>query len=117
MRMIALPTLNKDGVVTEALGKDLAPYIEEVYAPPDVATDILNGGVAIYIGEETKTETVGSRGGISETIHDNMAPSGVECLTHTLVKFIVRDRAPVGRFLVLDGHHGFRGCRGDSMVV
>lgn len=67
-----------------------------------MATNILNGGVAIYIGEETKAEAVGSCGGVGESIHHHVTPSGMEGLADTLVQFVVRDRAPVWRFLVLD---------------
>ena len=51
VRVVALSTLNKDGVVAETLGKDLSAHVEDVDTLSDVAADVLDGRVAIHVGE------------------------------------------------------------------
>ena len=119
--VVALPALDKDGVVTQALGENFPAHVEQVDSLPDVASHVLDGRVTVHVGEEPETEAVGGGGGIGEAIHDHVAAGGVEGLPHTLVEFIVGHRAPVGRLLVLDGHHSRRehclgGRRRDGLV-
>ena len=116
MGVVALPTLDKYGPIAEALCKHLPSHVEEVHPLANVAPDVLNGGVAVDIGEEAETEAVEVGGGVGEAVHHNVGARGVEGLAHALVQLVVADGAPVRRLLVLDGHrHGhLRGGRGEG---
>ena len=105
VRMIALPALDEDCIVTQTLSKNLSPNIEEVNSFSNVPADVLDGRVAIHVGQETETEPVRGGGWISEPIHDHVASSGVESFSNPLVQFVVRNGAPVGWLCVLDLYH------------
>lgn len=104
--MVAVPALDKYGALAEALGKNLAPYVEQVHALPDVPACVLDGGVAVDVGEEAEAEPVGAGGGIGEAIHHHMGLVGMECFSDAIVELVVRNGAPKRRLLVLDLHRG-----------
>lgn len=102
--VVTVPALDKYSTLAEALGKDLAPYIEQVHALPNVPARVLYRGVAIDVGEEAEAEPVGARGRVGEAVNHHVGLVGVEGLPHTVVKFIVRNGTPKWRLLVLDLH-------------
>lgn len=116
MRVVALPALDKDSTITEALSKNLSSNIEQMHTLANVPADILNGGVAVDIGQKAKTEPVQVGRGVCKAVHHHMGTCGVKGLTNTLVELIIADGAPVRRLLVLDWHcHGhIRGGGGNS---
>lgn len=104
--VVAVPALHKDGALAEALCEDLPTYVEQVHALPDMPARILDGGVAVDVGEEAEAEPVGAGGGVSEAIHHHVGLVGVERFPYAIVEFVVRNGAPKGWFLVLHLHRG-----------
>ena len=105
VRRIAVPALDKDRRVAQALCKDLPANREEVDALADVSSGVLNGRVTVHAGQETNTETVSGGGGVCESIHNHVVARCTENFTDAVVKLIVSHRTPIWRLLVLNRHH------------
>lgn len=75
----------------------------------DVPPGVLNGGVAVHVGEQAKTESVAVVGGICEAIDEHTGRGSLECLSNTIVELVVNNRAPVLRFFI---RHGLHICAG-----
>ena len=103
--VVALATLDKDCIVAQALGKHLAPDVKQVDALPNMSSDVLDRRVPVHVGEEPETEPVRGRGGICESVDDDVCPGGLESLTDSLIQLVVGYGAPIRRLLVIDGHH------------
>lgn len=69
---------------------------------PDVPPGILNGGVAVDVGEQAKAESVAVVGGICEAIDEHAGGGRLERLSDAIVELVVNNRAPMLGFLV--GH-------------
>ena len=66
----------------------------------DVPPRVLDGGVAVDVGQQAQTEAVLVVGRVGESVHQDTAGRSVERLSNTAVQLIVGDRAPVLRLLV-----------------
>lgn len=69
---------------------------------PNVASGVLNGGVAVYIGQQTQAEAVAVVGGVGKAVHQHAGGRGLERFSHSIIQLIVHNRAPVLGFLI--GH-------------
>ena len=68
----------------------------------DVSACVLDGGVAVDVGQQAQTEAVLGAGGVGEAVHQDTGLGGQEGPSHTVVQLIVNYGAPVDRLLV--GH-------------
>lgn len=66
---------------------------------------VLNGGVAVDVGEQAEAESVAVVGGICEAIDEHAGGGRLERLSDAIVELVVNNRAPVLRFLVGHGLH------------
>lgn len=74
---------------------------------------ILNGGVAVDVGEQAEAEPVAVVGGIREAIDEHAGGGRVEGLPDTVVEFVVNNGAPVLGFLV---GHRLHICAGSTLT-
>lgn len=73
---------------------------------------VLDGGVAVDVGEQPETETVAVVGGICEAINQHAGGGSLECLSNTIVEFVVNNGAPVLGFLI---GHRLHICTGNTL--
>lgn len=73
---------------------------------------ILNGGVAVDVGEQAEAESVAVVGGIREAIDKHAGGGRLEGLPDTVVELVVNNGAPVLGFLV---GHGLHICTGSTL--
>lgn len=66
----------------------------------NVPPRVLNGGVAVDVGEQPQAEPVLVVGGVGEAIHQDAGGGRVERLPHAVVQLVVDDGAPVLRLFV-----------------
>lgn len=74
---------------------------------------ILNGGVAVNVGEQAKAESVAVVGGIREAIDEHAGGGRLEGLPDAVVELVVNDGAPVLGLLV---GHGLHVCTGSTQT-
>lgn len=74
---------------------------------------VLNGGVAVDVGEQAEAESVAVVGGICEAIDEHAGGGGLERLSDTIVELVVNNRAPVLGFLV---GHWLHICAGNTLT-
>lgn len=63
---------------------------------------VLDGGVAVDVGEQAQAESVAVVGGIREAVHEHAGGGRLEGLADAVVELVVNNGAPVLGFLV--GH-------------
>lgn len=100
MMVVAVPTLHEDAAVAEAFGIHLSANVVQVDPFPNVSPGVLNSGVPVHVGEQSKAEAVLIVGRIGETVNQHTCGGRVERFAHAVVELIVHNRAPVFRFLV-----------------
>lgn len=69
----------------------------------NMSPGVLNGGVAVDVREEAKTEALRVVAGVSEAINNDRVSLCMEHLTHPVVQLIVSYTGPVGWFLCEKG--------------
>lgn len=79
----------------------------------NVPPGVLNGGVAVDVGEQAETESVAVVGGIREAIDKHTGRGSLERLSDTIVELVVNNRAPVLGFLI---GHGLNICTGNTLT-
>ena len=77
----------------------------------DVPPGVLDGGVAVDIGEQAQAEAVAVVGGVCEAVHQHAGGGRLEGLADAVVELVVHDGAPVFRLLV---GHGLNICTGNT---
>lgn len=113
--VVAVSRLHEDGRVAEALRVHLPTHVVEVDALADVSARVLDGGVAVDVGELAEAESVVVLvGGVREAVDDDGVVVGVVDLAHPGVQLVVGDGRPVGGFLV--GHCVSGGGGGVGVV-
>lgn len=85
MMVVAVSALYENAGVAEALGVDLSADIVEVHAFADVPAGVLDGGVAVDVGEQAQAEAVLVVGGVSEAVHEHAGGGGVVGFAHAVV--------------------------------
>jgi len=127
--VIAVTALDENAGVTEALGVHLPSHVVQVHSwetdrilsghpggggdktcPPsrtfaDVPARVLDGGVAVDVGQQAEAEAVLVVRRVGEAVHQHARRRGVVSLADAVVKFVVDDGAPVARLLVLHRLH------------
>lgn len=78
----------------------------------DVPPGVLNGGVAVDVGEQAEAESVAVVGGICEAIDEHAGGGRLERLPDTIVELVVNNRAPVLGFLI---GHRLHICSGNTL--
>lgn len=73
---------------------------------------ILNGGVAVDVGEQAEAEAVAVVGGIREAVDEHAGGGRVEGLPDAVVELVVNNGAPVLGFLV---GHRLHICTGSTL--
>lgn len=111
VRVVAVSALHKNGTVTEALGVDFPSNVVQVDAFANVPARVLDGGVAVDVGQQAEAEAVAVVGGVGEAVNDDAVVLRVEDLAHPRVQLVVRDVAPVLRLLVRHRRHVRRNGR------
>lgn len=91
VRVIAIATLDKNSTITQALSKNLSSNVKQVHSFSNVASDILNGGVSVDIGEQAQTKPVSIHAWVCISIHYHVRAGGMKSFTNSLVQFIVAD--------------------------
>lgn len=76
-------------------------------------SSVLNGGVAVDVGEQAQTEPVAVVGGIGEAVDEHAGGRSLERLADAIVELVVNNRAPVLGFLV---GHGLHICTGNTLT-
>ena len=76
-----------------------------------MTSSVLDGRVAVDVGEETETETVAVVGGVGKAVDDYAGHRRVEHLAHARVELVVRNVAPVCRLVVLHCRYLTRSVR------
>lgn len=71
----------------------------------NVSPRVLDGGVAVDVGEQPQAEPVLVVGGVGEAIHQDAGGGCVERLPDAVVQLVVDDGAPVLRLFVSDCLH------------
>ena len=101
--VVAVTALDKYGPITEALGKHLTPYVKQKEAISYLTTNILNGRVTytVHGGLVSEAESISTDTWIHITINHNLGACRMVCFPYPLVQFIVGDRAPACRLLVV----------------
>lgn len=66
---------------------------------------ILNGGVAVDVGEQAEAESVAVVGGICEAIDKHAGGGRLEGLPDAVVELVINNGAPVLGFLIGHGLH------------
>ena len=79
----------------------------------DVPPGVLDGGVAVDVGQQAETEAVAVVGGICEAVHEHAGGGRLERLPDPVVELVVNDGAPVLGFLV---GHGLHICTGHTLT-
>lgn len=79
----------------------------------DVPPGVLNGGVAVDVGEQAEAESVAVVGGIREAIDKHAGGGRLEGLADAVVKLVVNNGAPVLGFLI---GHGLHICTGSTLT-
>lgn len=79
----------------------------------DVPPGVLDGGVAVHVGEQAEAESVAVVGGICEAIDEHAGGRRLEGLSDAIVELVVNNRAPVLGFLV---GHGLHICAGNTLT-
>lgn len=74
---------------------------------------VLDGGVAVDVGEQAETESVAVVGGICEAINKHTGRGSLERLPNTIVELVVNNRAPVLGFLI---GHRLHICAGNTLT-
>lgn len=74
---------------------------------------VLDGGVAVYVGEQAEAESVAIIGGICEAIYEHAGRGRLKRLSDTIVKLVVNNRAPVLGFLI---GHRLHICTGNTLT-
>lgn len=87
----------------------LFPYCTFADVPPGV----LNGGVAVDVGEQAEAESVAVVGGICEAIDEHAGGGRLERLSNTIVQLVVNNRAPVLGFFI---GHRLHICTGNTLT-
>lgn len=64
---------------------------------------VLDGGVAVDVGQQAEAEAVLVVGWVREAVHQDAAGRRVESLPDPVVELVVSHRTPVLRFLVTHG--------------
>ena len=67
----------------------------------DVPAGVLDGGVAVDVGQQAEAEAVLVVRGVGEAVHQHAGGGGVVGLAHAVVELVVDDGAPVAGLLVL----------------
>ena len=75
----------------------------------DVPPGVLDGGVAVDVGQKAEAEAVAVVGGVGEAVHQHAGGGRLEGLAHAVVELVVDDGAPVLGLLV---GHGLDVCTG-----
>lgn len=75
---------------------------------------VLDGGVAVHVGQEPEAEAVLVVGRVGEAVHEHAGGGGVVGLAHAVIQFVVDDGAPVARLLVLHRLHVWERSRRDQ---
>lgn len=78
---------------------------------PNVPPGVLDGGVAVDVGEQTEAEAVAVVGGICEAVDENAGGGSLKGLANAIVQLIVNNGAPVLWFLV---GHRLHICTGSA---
>lgn len=68
-----------------------------------VSAGVLDGGVAVDVGQQTQAEAVLVVRRVCETVHQDAARGRVERLTDPVVELVVRDGTPVLWLFVAHG--------------
>ena len=68
----------------------------------DVAPRVLDGRVAVHVGELTETEAIAGGRRVSEAVHYDGSAGGVKRFTDPVVQLVVNNRAPGRRLAVVD---------------
>lgn len=100
--IVAVATLNEDAAVTQTFSIHLSTYIVKMDSFSNVASGVLDGGVAVDIGQQTQAEAIAVVGGVGEAIHQHTGGGRQECFSHPIIQLIVHNGAPVLGFLI--GH-------------
>lgn len=74
---------------------------------------ILDGGVAVDVGEQAEAEPVAVVGGIREAVDEHAGGGRVEGLPDAVVELVVNNGAPVLGFLV---GHRLHICTGSTLA-
>lgn len=77
----------------------------------NVPPGVLDGGVAVDVGEQPQAEPVLVVGGVGEAIHQDAGGGRVERLPNAVVQLVVDDGAPVLRLFVSDCLDIWKGTR------
>lgn len=64
---------------------------------------VLDGGVAVDVGQEAQAEAVLVVTRVGEAVHQNAVGGSVESLPHPVVELIVSDRTPVLGLFIANG--------------
>lgn len=86
-----------------------SPYCTFADVPPGV----LDGGVAVDVGEQAEAEAVAVVGGIREAVDEHAGGGRLEGLAHAVVELVVNNGAPVLGLLV---GHGLHICAGNTLT-
>lgn len=68
-----------------------------------VPARVLDGGVAVDVGQQAEAESILVVGWVCEAVHQHTAGRGVERFPHSVVELVVGYGAPVLGLLVADG--------------
>ena len=100
---VTVPALYEYRRVGQALGVHLAVHVVEVHPLADVPPGVLDGRVAVHVGELAEAEPVVVLvAGVGEAVDDDAVAGGVVDLAHPAVELVVGDGGPVER--LLEGH-------------
>ena len=100
LRIVEVPRLHKDGRVRLAGGIDLHIGVDEADALAYVAASVLDGGVAVHVGQLAQAEAVVVvHGRVGEAVHKDLGGDGLEHLAYSGVELVIRDAAPILRRL------------------
>ena len=70
--VVTIDALDEDAALRLALGKTLATHIVQEHPSPDVPSGFFNGGVTVYIGEETEGKAVSAGTRVGVAINDDL---------------------------------------------
>lgn len=105
MPMVAVAALHKDAAVAQTFSIHLTTHIVQMNTLSNMSPRVLDGRIAVDIREQTKTEAVMVVGGVGESIHNDAGRGGMEGLPHSIVEFVVSNRAPGLGLCVCDWGH------------
>lgn len=80
-------------------------YIRNVHSVPsrtfpDVPARVLDGGVAVHVGQQAQAEAVTIVGRVGEAVHQDAGRGRLEGLSDPVIQLVVHDGAPVLGFFV-----------------